>query len=109
MFQAYRDAYDALQSDPTVLAIRQQIEELEERLFEVESPYKSRMAKAEEEIRTTVLAEGHSVTLHGVKATYYSGRRSTSWKSVAEEFSPPDELVAKYTTVGEPSVKVEIV
>ena len=106
-FQLYREAYDAMEADPKVLGLRQRIEKLQDALVATESPYRQKMDEAEWVIRESILAQGQSVTLHNVKAIYTKGRRSTSWKSVAEEMGAPEEIVVKFTKIGEPSVKVE--
>ncbi len=108
-FLAYRAAYDDMQSDAQVLDTRDRIKELQDQLFQLEAPYRARMAEAEVVIRAAVLKQAKSVTLHDVYARYISGRRSTSWKSVAEEMKAPEDVIEKHTKVGEAKVTVEVV
>ncbi len=115
MFAEYRKAHDLMSADLIVQGWQRAVENAErnlamlrEGLAQAEMPHRETMALWRERIIETVLAEGHDVILFGVEAKYSKGRRSTAWKSVAGELSPPVELIEKYTTVGEPSVTVQI-
>lgn len=108
-FELYRTAYDEMESNQAVLSTRAQIESLQEHLAELEAPYRERMGTAETAIKALVLNEKKPVTLHRVYAKYTRGARSTSWKSVATELRAPKKVIERYTKVGEPRVKVEVV
>lgn len=109
MFEQYRAAYDAMESDPAIQRARKAIADYQRSLEELERPYRDRLAIASRGIETIVLSERKSVTLFGVKAKYTKGRETTSWKGVAQDLNPPQELVAKYTKAGEPSVRIKII
>jgi len=108
MFKQYREAYDEMQADTKVLDVRERIEELQDQLRELESPYRERMAAAEKAIVEAVLAQKQTTTLFNIKASYTTGKRSTSWKSVATEMKAPDDVIEKYTKIGDPFVKIEV-
>jgi len=108
MFKLYRQAYIEMESDEEVQQIRGFIADLQDSLEEIEAPYRDRIADAKDAITNLVLEEGQSIARHGVRATYKNGRRITSWKSVASELSPSQDLIDQFTTVGKPSVKVKL-
>lgn len=98
-FRKYRDVYLQMESDPRVQSLRDTIGKLQEKLEDAESVYKAQLSELEDGIKSLVLDAEESQEEHGVKATY-TERKNTSWKSVALEFNPPDELVDKHTKVG---------
>ena len=108
-FSDYKKAHDEMGADVTIRRLQEYIGTQMKKLAELEVPYHERMAVAAEEIRELVMAEGKTIVLSGVRGSYYKGRRSTSWKGIATELDPPEELVEKHTKVGEPSVIVSIV
>jgi len=114
-FESYRKAYDEMETDPAVLAAREQADVLRAKMMEVdelisdaEKPYRERMAEAEAQIVDAVMSQGESVTLHNVQARYTKGRSSVSWKKVAEACNPPAEVVEQHTKVGKPRVSVSV-
>lgn len=109
MFKEYREAYDAMEADETIQWYREAIKEYQATLDKFEKPYRERMAEAEEKIVAAVLPGKQSVTLFGVAGRFFKGRRSTSWKGVAMELEPPQELIEAHSKVGEPRVVVGIV
>jgi len=105
-FLEYRQAYDELQNDPEARELRERIRGLQELLVKGEEKYQKRMAKAEAEIVAAVLEQGKSATLHNVEAQYHKGRESTSWKGVAGEMNAPEDVIARFTKIGEATVLV---
>ena len=108
-FYDYKKAYDEMGADATIQRLQVYIDEQVEVLAELQAPYFDRMSEAAEEIEGLVMAEGKTIVLSGVRGSYHKGRQSTSWKGIAMELDPPEELVEKHTKVGEPSVIVSIV
>ena len=108
MFEEYRKSYDEMESDPTVVELRQTLDQVQEALRTAEASYRERMAEAEEEIKRAVLEQQKSVTLFNVVASFSKGRKSTSWMKVAQELNPPESLVLQHTKIGQPSVSIKV-
>jgi len=108
-FEEYRIAYDAMEADPAILKARKALADYQASLIEIERPYRDRMCEAAVGITALTLSEQKSITLFGVEARYTKGRETVSWKSVAQDLNPPEELIGKYTKTGEPSVNIKVV
>jgi len=108
IFKDYGEAHDAMERDAAVQSTRNLILGYQKSLEKLEAPYRQRMAVAETNIIQAVLQTQKTTTLFGVVAKFFKGRKSVSWKSVAQVFKPSERLVAEFTTVGKPKVKVQI-
>jgi hypothetical protein len=82
---------------------------LQEQLAQAEYPFRYRMADATAKIVEEVLSIKKTIERWGVRATYTAGRKTTSWRSVALEMDAPPSVVARHTSVGNPSVKISLV
>ena len=107
-FFEYRLAHDEMVDDGAVEGLRNTLKITRDALAKIEAPYRERMMRAEEGIKETVLDQQRTVALHGVEATYTKPRKTVKWKAVAQEYSPPDELIEEHTTVGHPSVRIKV-
>lgn len=108
MFKEYRKAHDEMENNSAIADLREALNQAQEALAQAEKPYRERIAKAADEIKATVLEQGKSVTLFDVEASYKKGRRSTSWKKIAEEMNPPESIISRHTKYGNPSVSVKV-
>ena len=107
-FEEYRKAYDEMAGDANIPELEMALAEAREALAAVATPYFERMKNAEEGIRETVLDQQRTMVLNGVEAIYTKPRKSTSWKGVAMSYDPPSELIEEHSTIGNPSVRVQI-
>jgi hypothetical protein len=103
----YETTYIAMEADPQIRAARKQIESLQKRLDKLCEPYESRLSEYESAIKGHVIELGESIKQGHLNCVYYKPRRSTSWKSVAEELDPPQELIEEHTKIGNPSVRIK--
>jgi len=108
-FLEYRQAHVDMWNDDGVKEAEKQFHLAQDHLACVMAPYIDRIERARQRIESDCLVMRSGKTEHGVKASYYSGRRSTSWKEVATEVGAPDEIINKHTHYGEPTVKVELI
>lgn len=97
-FRKYRDVNLALQADREIRTLRDSIQLQQQRLAELEKPYQDELSCLEDEIKAIAIEQGETVERYGVKCSY-SERRSTSWKSVAMVYDPPESLVDQHTKV----------
>ena len=108
MFKDYKDAYDQMEANLDIKINRKAIAFYQERVAELEKPYRDRMATAATAITAAVLETKKTTTLFGVIAKFAKGRKSVSWKSVAQAFRVSDKFVLQYTNFGKPKVTIKI-
>ena len=104
-------AFDGMESDADVLAWRKKLSLAQDKVKELEAPYRGTMAEAGAKIIETVKRVGESVTRVGVYAKFIKGRASKSWKGIALALDPEVEknktIMRTYSKIGDPRVSIE--
>ena len=108
MFKKARAAFEKMESDSTVRVLRNMIRIAQAKLEAAEAPYREIMTAAEVEMTDHILKTEQTVVFLDIEGKYSGGRKSTSWKSIANEINKgkpiPKHILNKHTKPGTPKV-----